>query len=155
MTSVVPPERWAEARALYEAGATFVALARRLGVHRATVARRAKREGWNREKKEKADLVLDQPHTDQGQTAVVPASQVAAVIQLHREKVREAWERLDACVRAHEEAVTLEAKRLAFEDLKRVKISVETMMMLQRMDRLNWGLDQAETRPEIVIERSY
>jgi uncharacterized protein YjcR len=147
--SKLSAEQWAEARALYEAGTTAKAIAQQFGVDRSSIRRHAQREGWRRPRKTKHAAQPAASSTDPVQ------SPVAAVLKRHREEVHAARERLYAGIRAHKEALTREHKQLAFEDLKAAKISAETLMLLQRMERLSWGLDQVGEKPEIVIERNY
>ncbi len=73
----------------------------------------------------------------------------------HQEETNAARERLYAGLKAHKAAVTKEDKALAFEDLKAAKIAAEALSIIQRLERINWGLDETNAKPEIVIERSY
>lgn len=149
-----------------EAGASLSDVAAHFGVDRAFISRKAQAEQWG----DGSDIghLLKAKVTAKSHgigTAVTfetrekalesAASKLVAVIERHREEVNAARERLYAGIKAHKAATTRADKQLAFEDLKAAKISAETLLLIQRMERISWGLDETGGKPEIVIERSY
>ena len=159
------PEDWEQIRAEREAGLSFGRLASRYGVDKAAIVRRAKAEGWGNGA-DVAELVRRKAMEQVTGTAITDPEKRAAAIDLaaelaadvirrhqaEAEQVRELfWRGLEAS-RAAE---TLDEKRLAFETLKAAKISSETALNLQRMERLSHGLDNQGGKVELVIERSY
>ena len=159
------PEDWEQIRAEREAGLSFGRLASRYGVDKAAIVRRAKAEGWG-DGTDVAELVRRKAMEQVTGTAITDPEKKAAAIDLaaelaadvirrhqaEAEQVRELfWRGLEAS-RAAE---TLDEKRLAFETLKAAKISSETVLNLQRLERISYGLDDHGGKTEIVIERSY
>jgi len=159
------PEDWEQIRAEREAGLSFGRLASRYGVDKAAIVRRAKAEGWGNGA-DVAELVRRKAMEQVTGTAITDPEKKAAAIDLaaelaadvirrhqaEAEQVRELfWRGLEAS-RAAE---TLDEKRLAFETLKAAKISSETVLNLQRLERISYGLDDHGGKTEIVIERSY
>jgi hypothetical protein len=164
--SRLTPDQWAEARAMREAGASLSEVAARVGMDRAFVSRKAQAEQWGdgsdighllRAKVTAKSHGIDTGVTVQKREKALEsaASKLVAVIARHREEVHAARERLYAGLTAHKAAATRDEKQLAFEDLKAAKISAETLMLIQRMERISWGLDETGGTPEVVIERSY
>jgi hypothetical protein len=158
-------ETWADIRAEREAGASFGELANRFGVDKAAIVRRAKAEGWG-DGKDVAEIIRRKvtekltgtsPTAPEKKAAAIDAAadRAAEVIRRHQEETNAARERLYAGLKAHKAAVTREEKLLAFEDLKAAKIAAEALSIIQRLERINWGLEEASAKPEIVIERSY
>jgi hypothetical protein len=164
--SRLTPDQWAEARAMREAGASLSDVAAQFGIDRAFLTRKAKAEQWG-DGRDVGHLlrakVTAKSHgigtgvtfEKREQALESAASKLVAVIERHREEVNAARERLYAGIKAHKAATTRAEKQLAFEDLKAAKISAETLMLIQRMERISWGLDETGGKPEIVIERSY
>jgi hypothetical protein len=158
-------ETWADVRAEREAGASFGALAAKYGVDKAAIVRRAKAEGWGDgqdvaeiiRRKVTEKLTGTSPTAPEKKAAAIDAAadRAAEVIRRHQEETNAARERLYAGLKAHKAAVTREDKLLAFEDLKAAKIAAEALSIIQRLERINWGLEEASAKPEIVIERSY
>lgn len=159
------PDDWEQIRAEREAGLSFRRLASRYGVSKTAIIQRAKAEGWG-DGADVAELVrrkasarvagVDITDHQKRAAAIDLAAELAAdVIRRHQaeaEQVRELFWRGLEDSRAAE---TLDEKRLAFETLKAAKISSETALNLQRMERISHGLDDATGKTEIVIERSY
>ena len=156
---------WEKIRAEREAGLSFGLLASRYGIDKAAIVRRAKAEGWG-DGTDVAELVRRKAMEQVTGTAITDPEKKAAAIDLaaelaadvirrhqaEAEQVRELfWRGLEAS-RAAE---TLDEKRLAFETLKAAKISSETVLNLQRLERISYGLDDHGGKTEIVIERSY
>ena len=156
---------WEKIRAEREAGLSFGLLASRYGIDKAAIVRRAKAEGWG-DGADAAELVRRKAMEQVTGTAITDPEKRAAAIdraaelaadvirrhQAEAEQVRELfWRGLEAS-RAAE---TLDEKRLAFETLKAAKISSETALNLQRMERISHGLDNQGGKVELVIERSY
>jgi hypothetical protein len=159
------PDDWERIRAEREAGLSFGRLASRYGIDKAAIVRRAKAEGWG-DGADVAELVRRKAMEQVTGTAITDPEKRAAAIdtaaelaadvirrhQAEAEQVRELfWRGLEAS-RAAE---TLDDKRLAFETLKAAKISSETALNLQRMERISHGLDNQGGKVELVIERSY
>lgn len=146
-------DQWGDARAMREAGASLSEVAERIGVDRAAVSRRAKKEGWG----DGADIAdaIRKKVTEKVTGIVTPcnpkkraeaidaeADRRAAVIERHREEWPKVREMLETGREAHKNAEDVEEKRLAFEDLKAAKISSETIKFIQEGERKAWGLDQ-------------
>ncbi|GIV52000.1 MAG: hypothetical protein KatS3mg038_2521 [Candidatus Kapaibacterium sp.] len=158
-------ETWADIRAEREAGASFGELAEKYGVDKAAIVRRAKAEGWSDgtdvaeiiRRKVTEKLTGTSPTAPEKKAAAIDAAaeRAAELVRRHQEETNAARERLYAGLKAHKAAVTKEDKALAFEDLKAAKIAAEALSIIQRLERINWGLDETNAKPEIVIERSY
>jgi hypothetical protein len=159
-------ETWADIRAEREAGATFSELAAKYGVDKAAIVRRAKAEGWSdgqdvgeiirRKVTEKVTGMSPAGDPKKRAAAIDTAAERAAeVVRRHQEETNAARDRLYSGLKAHKVAITKEDKALAFEDLKAAKITAEALAIIQRLERINWGLEDASAKPEIVIERSY
>jgi hypothetical protein len=159
-------EIWADVRAEREAGASFPELAAKYGVSHQAIQKRAKAEGWGdgtdvaevirRKAAEKvAGVVVGCNPKKRAESINSAADRAAEVVRRHQEETNAARERLYAGLKAHKAAVTREDKLLAFEDLKAAKIAAEALSIIQRLERINWGLEEASAKPEIVIERSY
>ena len=155
-------EAWAEIRAEREAGASFPELAARWGVSHQAIQKRAKAEGWGDGtnvaeviRRKVAEKVAG--YNPQKKTAAIDAAaeRAAEVVRRHQEETNAARDRLYSGLKAHKAAATKEEKALAFEDLKAAKIAAEALAIIQRLERINWGLEDASAKPEIVIERSY
>lgn len=149
-----------------EAGASLSEVAEQFGIDRGFLSRKAQAEQWG----DGSDIghllrakVTAQSHgiatgvtfENRENALESAASKLVTVLERHREEVNAARERLYAGLAAHKAATTRADKQLAFEDLKAAKISAETLMLIQRMERISWGLDETGGKPEIVIERSY
>jgi hypothetical protein len=88
--------------------------------------------------------------------AIDTAAELAAdVIRRHQAEAEQVRELFWRGLEASRAAETLDDKRLAFETLKAAKISSETALNLQRMERISHGLDNQGGKVELVIERSY
>jgi hypothetical protein len=158
-------ETWADVRAEREAGASFGELASKYGVDKAAIVRRAKAEGWGDgqdvaeviRRKVTEKLTGTSPTAPEKKAAAIDAAadRAAEVVRRHQEETNAARERLYAGLKAHKAAFTKDEKALAFEDLKAAKIAAEALAIIQRLERINWGLEEANAKPEIVIERSY
>jgi hypothetical protein len=159
-------DTWADVRAEREAGASFGELAAKYGVDRAAIHRRAKAEGWSdgqdvaeivrRKVNEKVNAISTAGDPKKRAAALdAAADRAAEVVRRHQEETNAARERLYSGLKAHKVAVTKDEKVLAFEDLKAAKIASEALSIIQRLERINWGLEEANAKPEIVIERSY
>jgi len=156
---------WEKIRAEREAGLSFGLLASRYGISKTAIVRRAKDEGWNDGadaaelvRRKARDKVAGADTTDHQKraAAIDTAAELAAnVIRRHQAEAEQVRELLWRGLEASRAAETLDEKRLAFETLKAAKISSETVLNLQRMERISYGLDDATGKTEIVIERSY
>jgi DNA-binding MurR/RpiR family transcriptional regulator len=158
-------DTWADVRAEREAGASFGELADKYGVDKAAIVRRAKAEGWGDgqdvaeviRRKVTEKLTGTSPTAPEKKAAAIDAAadRAAEVVRRHQEETNAARERLYSGLKAHKAAITKDEKVLAFEDLKAAKIAAEALSIIQRLERINWGLEEANAKPEIVIERSY
>jgi hypothetical protein len=159
-------ETWEDIRAQREAGETFDELARRFGVSKTAIIKRAKIEGWSngedvaeiirRKVTEKVTGVVTSGNLKKRAASIEAATDRAAeIVRRHQEETNAARERLYSGLKAHKAAITKEEKALAFEDLKAAKIAAEALAIIQRLERINWGLEDATPKNEIVIERSY
>ena len=156
---------WEKIRAEREAGLSFGLLASRYGISKTAIVRRAKDEGWNDgtdaaalvRRKASAKLVgADTTDHQKRAAAIDRAAELAAdVIRRHQAEAEQVRELFWRGLEASRAAETLDEKRLAFETLKAAKISSETVLNLQRMERISYGLDDHGGKTEIVIERSY
>jgi hypothetical protein len=159
------PEDWEQIRAEREAGLSFGRLASRYGVDKAAIVRRAKAEGWGNGadvaelvRRKAMEQVTGTAITDPGKKAAaidLAAELAADVIRRHQAEAEQVRELFWRGLEASRAAETLDEKRLAFETLKAAKISSETVLNLQRLERLSYGLDDHGGKTEIVIERSY
>jgi len=154
-------ETWADIRAEREAGASFGELSAKYGVDKAAIFRRSKAEGWGdgsdvaevirRKVNEKINAVSTDGDPKKRAAAIDSAADRAAkVVQRHQEETNAARERLYSGLKAHKDAVTKEQKAIAFEDLKAAKIASEALAIIQRLERINWGLEKPEQKAEIV-----
>jgi DNA-binding MurR/RpiR family transcriptional regulator len=158
-------ETWADIRAEREAGASFGELSAKYGVDKAAIVRRAKAEGWSDgqdvaeiiRRKVTEKLTGTSPTAPEKKAAAIDAAadRAAEIVRRHQEETNAARERLYSGLKAHKAAISKEEKILAFEDLKAAKIAAEALSIIQRLERINWGLEDANAKPEIVIERSY
>ncbi len=159
-------DQWETIRAEREAGASISELAAKYGVDKAAISRRAKAEDWSdgtdvaevirRKVNEKVNGISTGVDPKKRAEAISAAAERGAeVVRRHQEETNAARDRLYSGLKAHKAAVTKEDKALAFEDLKAAKIAAEALAIIQRLERINWGLEEANAKPEIVIERSY
>jgi hypothetical protein len=159
-------ETWADIRAEREAGASFGELAAKYGVDKSAIYRRARAEGWiddtdvsdviRRKVNEKVNEISTTGDPKKRAAAIdAAANRAAEIVRRHQEETNAARERLYAGLKAHKAALTKEEKSLAFEDLKAAKIAAEALAIVQRLERINWGLEDTAPKAEIVIERSY
>jgi hypothetical protein len=153
-------ETWADVRAEREAGASFGELASKYGVDKAAIVRRAKAEGWSDgqdvaeiiRRKVTEKLTGTSPTAPEKKAAAINAAadRAAEIVKRHQEETNAARERLYSGLKAHKAAVTKEEKVFAFEDLKAAKIASEALAIIQRLERINWGLEKPEQKAEIV-----
>jgi hypothetical protein len=154
-------ETWEDVRAEREAGASFLDLAGKYGVSHTAIIKRAKAEGWSdgqdvaevirRKVSEKVSGVVSSRNPEKRAAAIDAAADLRAeVVRRHQEETNDARERLSSGLKAHKESVTKEQKALAFEDLKAAKIAAEALAIIQRLERINWGLEKPEQKAEIV-----
>ncbi len=144
-------DAWQEVRAAHEIGTSFTDLARRFGVSRQAIQKRAKTEGWQVDQAAVSEVlarVAVKIATDPAKKDAaieVAADQVAQIIKLHRSE----WQ-------GHRGLFPLKDLAKDFEAGKRAKISAEMVALRQRAERAAWGLDNDnEDAIEIIIERSY
>jgi hypothetical protein len=157
-------DTWIEIRAERETGASFGELATKYGISKTAIVKRANKEGWGdggdvadeirrRVNEKLAGTVVPEEKREAAIDAA--AERAAEIVRRHQEETNAARERLYAGLKAHKAATTKEEKALAFEDLKAAKIAAEALAIIQRLERINWGLDDTKPKMEIVIERSY
>ena len=143
-------DQWAIIRAEREAGASFGDLAARFGVSKAAVSKASKREGWGdgsdvgeiirRKVTEKVTgVVTAETARHKAEIIDAAAEKGAEVIRLQRDD----WERH----RNHFGSVPadLDAGKLA-------KLSAEMLAIRQKAERIAWGLDESESKPDITIQ---
>lgn len=144
-------DAWQELRAAHEIGTSFTDLARRFGVSRQAIQKKAAREGWQVDQAAVSEVLArvavkiatDPAKKDAAIEAV--ADQVSQVIKLHRRE----WQ-------GHRGLFPLKDLAENFEKGKAAKISAEMVALRQRAERAAWGLDNGdESTVEIIIERSY
>ena len=145
-------DAWQELRAAHEIGTSFTDLARRFGVSRQAIQKRAKTEGWQVDQAAVSEVlarVAVKIATDPAKkdAAIEAASdQAAEGILLHRAE----W-------RGHRGLFPLKDLAENFEKGKAAKISAEMIGIRQRHERQAWNLDadNDDRTVEIIIERSY
>jgi len=157
-------ETWADVRAEREAGASFGELASKYGVDKAAIVRRAKAEGWSDgqdvaeiiRRKVTEKLTGTSPTAPEKKAAAIDAAadRAAEVVRRHQEETNAARERLYAGLKAHKAAFTKDEKVLAFEDLKAAKITAEALAIIQRLERINWGLDSGQQQGDVVLRHN-
>ena len=156
-------DQWEEARALRETGVSLSEVAARMGVDRAAVSRRAKREKWSdgsdiqdevrRRVAAKVTGIVTEGDPQKKAAAIdAEADKVVEVVRRHREETNAIRDRLYSGLKTHKAATTHAEKRLAFEDLKAAKISSECLQNIHRMERVAWGIeDSVAGKGEIKI----
>lgn len=139
-------DQWQEIRTERELGVSFGDLAAKFGIDKAGIVRRAKREGWG-DGSDVAEAVRRK--VTEKVTAFDPARKAAtieAAAELAADVVRQ--QRDDwALHRAHFGAVPddLNAGKLG-------KVSAEMIAIRQKAERVAWGLDETENKPDITIQ---
>lgn len=143
--------KWDEARALREAGMSLTEVAARVGVHRSAVSRKAKAEGWG----DGADLaealrrkVTEKTHgigtgdpVKKAAAMDAAAEKGASIVARHRED----WEN-------HHATYSVQGIAQDFDLGKSAKICAEMLAIRQRAERIAWGLEEAEGKPDITIQ---
>lgn len=156
-------DTWEQIRAERETGASFGDLARKYGVNKAAIIRRAKKEEWGngedvaeivrRKAAEKVTGIVTTGDPEKRAAEIrAAAERCAEIIRRHQEEPNAVRERVYAGLRAHREAQTLEQKRLAFEDLKAAKIAAEALAIIHNIERRAWQLDAYNSGQEIIIK---
>ena len=147
-------EQWEEARALRESGVSLSEVAARIGVDRAAVSRRAKREEWDdgsdvaetvrRKVTEKVTGVVTGVDPKRKAEAIDAAAEKASrIIERHKED----WEK-------HHAFFTVSAIAAEFDLGKSAKISAEMLAIRQKAERTAWGLDDNASEAEVKISWS-
>lgn len=143
------PDQWEQARALRESGSNLTEVAERMGVDRAAVSRRAKAEGWG-DGTDLADAVRRKvTEKTHGIVTTGDAKKRAAALDAAADRVVEV-------VRRHQQEWADHRARFGsvpedFEAGKHAKISSEMLLIRQKGERAAHGLDEAESKPDIVI----
>jgi len=142
---------WETIRAEYEAGSTMGQLAKRHGVNKAAISRRAKKEGWtqditgavNRLTEAKVNGIVNTVDPQKKAEAMSRAADAkAAVIKRHKEE----WDRHQALI---EEALA----KNDFDQAKLAKITAETIRIRQDGERKAWNI-QDPVQPEAEAGKS-
>lgn len=150
-------DQWAEARAIYEAGASQSDVARRFGVARAAVAKRIERDGWKQDlepaiRRRVAGVIAERDAKRTEAAIEAEAEKRADVIERHRRDWGPIRADLEAAMREARAAVTLEDRRRAFERLKAIKIATECIAIRHAGERRAWKLDDPNADPKEDIE---
>lgn len=146
-------DQWEQIRAEREAGATFAELAERHSVSVGAIHKRAKAEGWD-DGKDVAEVIRRKVNEKiNGVVNAVSPKKRAEAIDAAAERGAEV-------VRRHQADWDEHRARFGnvpddFEVGKLAKISAEMLRIRHDGERRAWGLDDGESKPAIVIERSY
>lgn len=160
---------WAWARRRWETtNATLADVAREIGVTRAAVCTRARKENWTRIVVSEAGIQQRADHLPEPDAAPVSEStqgearlSIAQPSGNLREQEAEAIDLRARLIQAHrrewrEHAREFSVAKMAGGGLavaRLAKTSAEALLARQRGERLAWGLDDPQMRPqEIVIE---
>jgi hypothetical protein len=144
-------DQWADVRAAREMGGSFGELAAKFNVDRAAIFRRAKKEGWSdgadvgdlirRKVNEKVNAVVNEDPVKKAVAIDAAANQAAFVVIRHRDD----WE-------AHHAEFSVKKIADDFDLGKSAKISAEMLAIRQKGERIAWGLEEAENKPDITIQ---
>lgn len=144
-------DQWGDARAMREAGATLTDVAQRFGIDRAAVSRRAKAEGWGdgadlgdairRQVTAKTHGIVTLDPAKKAAAIAAAADRAALVVTRHRDD----WE-------THHQTFGVQGIAGSFELGKSAKISAEMLAIRQKAERIAWGLDETENKPDITIQ---
>ena len=77
----------------------------------------------------------------------------AAVLVRHREDLKGARDAVITAKGRHKKAVTIDEKRIAFEDLRAAKILTETLRLIQDGERKAWNLDDPPDLSKYSVEQ--
>lgn len=139
---------WETIRAEYETGSTMGQLAKRHGVDKSTISKRAKKEGWTQDISGAVDRLTVAKINGLGNT-VDPKKRAAALEQ--------AADARAAVISRHKDEWNGFTKQFAaargsgdFEELKKAKITAETMRIKQEGERKAWGIaDKVSTEVDM------
>ena len=145
-------DQWETIRAEREAGCSFPELAAKHGVSHQAIQKRAKKEGWasgedvqetiRRKVAEKVARIIATDNPQKKAAAIAAAADKAAmVITRHRDD----WE-------THHQTFGVEKIAKDFDLGKSAKISAEMLAIRQKAERIAWGLDETENKPDITIQ---
>lgn len=148
-------DQWASIRAEREVGASFPELAQKWGVSHQAIQKHAKKEGWSdgqdvtetlrrRVAERVAGVVAAADPQRKAEAIDAAAERTVAVLETHRAEWAE-----------HRQLFPTAEIKADFELGKSAKISAEMLRIRQSGERLAYGLDTTETRPTVVIERSF
>ena len=148
-------DQWASIRAEREAsGMSFADLGAKYGVSAPAIFKRAKAEGWGngqdvgdairRKVNELVHGVNEVSPKKRAEAIDAAAERTVAVLETHRAEWAE-----------HRQLFPTAEIKADFELGKSAKISAEMLRIRQSGERLAYGLDTTETRPTVVIERSF
>ena len=144
-------DQWEEARAMREAGASLTEVAQKMGIDRAAVSRRAKREGWG-DGTDAGDAIRRQVTAKTHGIVTCDPAKKAAAISAAADKVvkivarhRDDWE-------THHTTFDVPGIAKDFNLGKSAKISAEMLAIRQKAERVAWGLEDSESKPEIKIQ---
>lgn len=149
-------DQWESARAMREIGTSYEDVAKKFGVTRQAIMKRAKAEGWKddedvaaivrRKTAEKVAGVVTVGDPQKKAAAIdAAADETAAVVRRHRQE----WMQV---VKLRQEALAIREHdhRESFERSKLAKITAEMTAIQQAGERKAWGLDDgAPTSPPL------
>lgn len=146
-------DQWETVRAEREAGTSFPGLAKKFGISHQAIQKRAKDQGWSNGEDVQAIIRRKVAERIGGIVAASNPQKRAAALN-------DAADRVADVVRKHQQEWADHRSRFGsvpsdFEDGKLAKISAEMLSIRHKGERAAHGLDEAESKPSIVIERSY
>jgi hypothetical protein len=142
-------EQWGEARALRESGMSLTEVAAKMGIDRAAVSRRAKREAWSdgsdigdavrrRVTERVTGIVTSRDPKKVAEAIDAEAARAAAVVERHRHELEE-----------HAALFAVAEIKANFEVGKSAKISAEMLAIRQKAERIAWNLDDNSLKIDI------
>jgi len=144
-------DQWADVRAEREAGVSFGDLAKKYGVSGAAICKRAKKEEWGdgsdvseeirRRVNEKVNAVNTADPKKKIAAISAAADKIVKIVARHRDD----WE-------THHATFDVPAIAKDFNLGKSAKISAEMLAIRQKAERVAWGLEDNESKPEIKIQ---
>ncbi len=183
MARPLTDREWALIRHERESGVTLTNLAYKYGISATVINNRSVAESWPTPKSMTTEERRDINEKTVGHLSVIPTEaklgdapnpaidneKAADLLRRHREESHSIRERLYAGLREHKVATAMchskatreeiaqarERATLAIETLKVAKIGVETMAILHKIERQAYNMDTIDSKPNIVIERSY
>lgn len=164
MAPKTPRHDWESIRNVYESGESVAALARRFGLSRQAIMKRAAKEGWTQDAEERINRAArakvgqydSVPGTSKEQAIEAEATRRAGIIQGHRglfESVRVLFGEALAA-REVREVKGADGKlrkkggtRAAFELMRLAKLGADTAFKVMAGERMAYGIAEGEERP--------